>query len=406
MTTFSYKAVVADGRLVEGRVEASEHSAAVAKLAAERLMILELSPYRGAGFFRKLLTQNVTLGTSKRDAARKLIGRIALLVGAGVNVEPALQIIAGDGHDKTEVALAQALLWRLRDGDSLSKAMQSEPEGFSISTAAVVKAGERAGDLAATLAELSARLEKADSAKRNFQSALVYPGILVLTAIIAIGVVLLIVMPQLEPIFSDSRVAPPLVTRIAFGLSRLLRRDWPLLLTVLSLAAAACFVALRIERVRERLDQWLLRSPLLGRTLANAEAAAFSRAASAMLEGGVSLPAALKLCEAAAGNRSFRQAIREAHAMVREGRRLSAACGSNPMVPRLLVQLAALGEATGQLGRMLGKAADILDTEVERDLTRFASLLTPTLTFVVGGFVAAIVASVMIVVTSLGDALQ
>jgi type II secretory pathway component PulF len=158
--------------------------------------------------------------------------------------------------------------------------------------------------------------------------------------------------------------------------------------------------------VREAINRISLHTPVLGRTLANAEAASFSRALSAMLDGGVPLSGALKLCESAAGNLYFCRAVKETNLMVNEGQRFSSAIGSKTVVPRLLVQLAALGEATGRLGLMLGQCADILEADVERDLNHFASILTPALTFIVGGIVAAIIASVMVVVTSLGDALQ
>jgi general secretion pathway protein F len=407
MTNFQYKAMTPDGALVHGHLEAPDRRTAVARLQAQGHLLLKLEIAPPAAGLRALLSREIG---GPRDRGRKvtaeLVGRMALLLEAGVALEAALALLAGAEGSIGVRNLAAALLRRLRSGHSLSEAMAAEKDAYPPLVVAMVRAGEAGGTLAATLGRLADHLARAEVVRQSIRSAMIYPAVLLVTALGAVLLVLLVVLPQLEPIFLEAGERLPLLTQLSFLASRFLRGWWWGLFALSILAWLGTWRLLKEPQIRARLDALILQVPILGMTIRRAEAARFVRVLGTLLGGGVALPIALPLARPVLGNQLIGDRVEKVIAAVREGGGLAGPFSHVDALPELAVQMIRIGEATGKLDTMLLRLADLLDIDVRRTIDRALALLVPSLTIGLGALVAGIVASVMLAVLGINDLLH
>jgi general secretion pathway protein F len=407
MAHFQYKAVAPDGSVARGRLEAPDRATAAARLQSQGHLPLTLEISQPATGLRALLSQEIGVGRRRGPKlVADVIGRLALLLEAGVALEVALTLLAGSEGTATFKELAAALLRRLRDGTSLSDAMGAEGEVFSPVVVAMVRAGEASGALAPTLGRLADHLLRAEAVRQSIRSALIYPAVLLTTAAGSVLLVLLVVLPQLEPVFAEAGDRLPLLTRMAFAASALIRQFWWVLIASVGVAFLIGRRLLSDPVVCARRDALTLRLPLIGLTVRRAEAARFARVLGTLIGGGMTLASSLMLARPVLANRVIAEAIDRVIGAVREGAGLAGPLSQANIFPDLAVQMIRIGEATGRLDSMLLRLADLLDSEVQRTLDRSLALLVPVLTICLGGLVASIIASVMLAVLGINDLLH
>jgi general secretion pathway protein F len=402
MPQFQYKAVAPGGAVVRGELAAPDRATAAARLHASGHVPLTLDLAPPASGVRRLLTREIGGRRAGPQVATALMGRLALLLEAGVALEAALALLAGSEGTAGTRATAQSLLRRLRAGSGLADAMAAEGSTFSPVVVALVRAGEASGSLAPALAQIAAYLARAEAVRQSVRSALVYPVILLATAAATVLLVLLVVLPQLEPVVAEAGAQLPLLTRLAFAASHLVRDAWWAMLALAAVLTVAARRVLADPGVRARLDALVLRPPVLGLALRRAESGRFARVLGALLAGGVALPSALVLAHPVLANRVFADAVTRIVAAVREGGGLAGPLARAGIFPELAVQMVRIGEATGRLDTMLLRLADLLESDVQRTLDRALAMLVPVLTILLGALVAGIIASVMMAVLSVG----
>ncbi|MGY3149329.1 general secretion pathway protein F [Bradyrhizobium sp. USDA 3397] len=407
MAQFQYKVVAPDGSVARGRLEAADRYAAAARLQSQGNVPLTLEPFEPVTGFRALLSQEIG-GAQRRGPklAADLVGRLSPLLDAGVALEPALSLLAGSEGQAAIKHLAAELLRRLRGGAGLSDAMAAYGDTFSPLVVAMVRAGEASGALAATLGRLADHLSRAEAVRQSIRSALIYPAVLLMTAVGSVLLVLLSVLPQLEPIFAEAGERLPLMTRMAFAASALLRQFWWVGVVCAGLSFLVGRRLLADPNICNRRDAIMLRLPVLGMTIRRAEAARFVRVLGTLLSGGITLAPSLVLARPVLGNRMIVEVIERTIGAVRGGSGLAGPLAQGNVFPELAVQMIKIGEATGRLDSILLRLADLLDSEVQRTLDRALALLVPILTIGLGGLVAGIIASVMLAVLGINDLLH
>lgn len=404
MPEFVYRSVPPSGLAGQGRLQAPDRARAADHLHAQGHFLLALTLAEPRNSLRAFLTREV--GGRKRlsgSATADFVDRLALLLEADVSVEAALGILAGSATSAAMRQQAEALLRRLRSGASLAEAMSVEAGVFPAGVIAMVRAGEASGTLAPTLKLLGDTLKRTESVRQSVRSALIYPVILVITALGTVVFVLTVVLPELEPVIAEAGAAPPPAARMAFAASFFVRQYWWFLLTGPTLLALAAHQAFRQPRFRLRRDAFLLRVPILGQALRTAEAGRFARSLGALLGGGVPLSSALSLAHPALVNTVIARAVLRIAEGVREGGALAGPLAASGVMPDLAVQLIRIGEATGRLPSMLLQLAGLCEADVRRSLDRALALLVPLLTISLGGLVAGIIAAVMSAVLSMND---
>lgn len=395
MPAFRFEALDANGKTVNGLVDADNPKAARAQLRSQALVPLQVDavvvqgPSTGAS--RQLFQRRVFNPTALAIWTRQLAG----LVVAGLPLERALTALADEAEDPRQSELVAHLRAEVNAGSPFARALASSPREFDEVYCGVVAAGEQSGQLGTVLDKLATDLEEQQALKSKLIGATLYPAIVSVFAVLIVVALLVFVVPQVAQVFSSSKRALPMLTQFMLGLSAFMQNwGWLLLLSLVG-GGVGLAVARRDEGFRQRFDAAWLELPLIGRLSRGYNAARFAGTLAMLAGSGVPILKALQAAAETLSNRAMRADALDALVQVREGAPLASALAAKKRFPGLLSMFARLGEQTGQLPQMLQRAAQQLSTEVQRKALAIATVLEPLLIVSMGLVVMLIVMSVM-----------
>lgn len=329
---------------------------------------------------------------------------LASLVKAELPLDEALRIVAIQPLMPGRVrASTTSVLNRVLEGEALSDAVAAQPNEFPEFYWRLVRAGEASGSLGDVLDDLAAFLERSLEARAKVGSALLYPAVLVVAAVIALGVIMTVLLPTILPLFKDAGATPPLLIRVLASAEEAIASNWILVLVALGLAVLGIVAALNAEGPRAALDKALLRIPVLGRVIERRETGRLARTLATLIKNGVPILDAVRISASVLTNRSFRDAVVKAGEEVKEGSVLSAPLMRCGLFSDLFLRLTVVGEQTGHLDTMLLRAASIYEDALQRQIQRLTSLITPILTLAIGGVVGGLIITVMSAILSVND---
>ena len=368
MPEFRYRAADAHGKMTQGTLSASGRDEALRQLRAQGLMPLALDEANGAlpDARADAPRTSATVAAWRRRQEQRplrlpdiaaLTSELAIMLRAGLALDRALSIainMATNVHLKT---LLEDLLQSVKGGKSLSQALEAHRALFGDFYLSMVRAGEMGGQLSATLEQLAAHQERVLELRGNIRSALVYPAILCVVAVLSVALLLGFVVPQFESLFSDMGEALPLPTRIIVALGHFVADGFPFLLIGAVLLVWAVRRALASESGQRWRDARLLALPLFGTILRKYEITRFARAMGTLLNSGVTIVPALGIATQTVGNAILRGALAAMPTAVKQGGRLAAALEETRLFTPLALNMVRLGEETGRLGDMLLEVA-------------------------------------------------
>lgn len=396
MAAYAYQALDSQGREIHGVLEADSSRAARVQLREQQLYPLDIQPVstaaRGSADIRRLLPQRLPA-----SQLTLITRQWAMLLDANLTLEQALNaLIEQVDHTGSRQILA-SLRAEVLAGHSLHQALQQYPGIFPPIYRAIVAAGEQSGQLALLLQRLADHLEAWQATRQRALQALLYPLMVTLVAVLVILGLLTYVVPQIVEVFQQTKQALPWLTRALIWISEALRHHlWWLLPAAVLLP---WLLALAIRRNPDLHDRWhrrLLNLPLVGRHLRTMDSARLASTLAIMVGSGVPLLTALETAQAVLGNRILGRALEAAIRRLREGSTLARALGSEKLFPPLLIHMIASGEASGQLERMLERAARQQQNELEQRTAMALSLFEPLLILLMGGLVLLIVLAVLL----------
>ncbi|GHE20912.1 type II secretion system F family protein [Halomonas urumqiensis] len=389
MPRYRYKAARPDGDIEQGKLEADSMAALAARLQESGCIPIRIAPVRGASLPRRR-ARRVDVETLARD--------LAVLLSAGLPLEQALQALQEVADTAASQRLLGALLEAVRGGASLSATMQAHGDTFTPLPVSMVRAGEAGGNLAEVLGDLAGYLERSRALRQEVLSALLYPAILVVVAMLSLFLLLAYVVPQFTGMFAELGGTLPLATRVVMAAGDLTRHyGW--LVPGLALLGIWLnrWVAADPARCARR-DAWLLRLPLFGSLIRRSEVARFSRTLGVLVTNGVPLLEAMRIVPGAIGNQALRQVVEAAARDLQAGRGLARPLAESGLFPGLAVRMIRVGEEAGELGPMLIKVAGIHDAEVRTAVKRLLALLEPALIIGLGVVIAGIVLSILLAI--------
>ncbi len=394
MPRFLYRALNAAGEVVEGERESHDRERLIAALKKEGLRPLQALEKRRGGSLRTL-----ALGRRRSrvdDAALVLFTRaVATLLGAGLPLEQALEEAAAGEVSPAMRDVARRLLERVRGGMSFADALGERGDVFAAHYVGLVRAGEAGGTLEEVMRDLADAVERARNLRQEIRSALVYPILVLVTAVGSLLILLLAVIPEFEPLFTSAGDSLPVSAAAVLWLSKALREDAWAILGVLLLAFLAVRQLWRDPQWRRAMDARVLRLPLLGRLLGKLETARFTRSFGTLLRNGVELVPALVMSARTLSNATLAQGIERAAPRLRRGEGVHAALAAAGILPPMAERLVRIGESSGQLDAMLLTIARIYEEEVARDTRRLVALLVPAVTLALGVIVVAIIGAIL-----------
>ena len=403
MPSFTYKAVSASGEIVEGVIDAQDRDAVVERLRRQGHVPIRADERKG--FSLRALNVDIT-PRSKRIAAKDvalLTRELTMLLQAGLPLDRALTILGDLTPAGPTRAMVEQVLEKVRGGATFADALETYDDAFPNFYSGLVRAGEAGGTLDSVLERLSETLERSQKLKETVRSALIYPIIVVVVAVFALGILMTLVIPEFRPLFEDAGTELPLLTRIVIGVSDFVGAYWWALL-----AAVLAFVLLlrahnRTEAGRMRWDRWVLGLPLFGGLVRKIEVARFSRTLGTLLSNGVTVLNAMAMTTETLENRALALAVGEVRGRLAKGEGLAQPLTESGQFPHLALQLIHVGDESGQLEQMLIRVADIYDVEVERTIQRLLALLVPVITIVLGILIALIIGSIVSAMLSAYD---
>lgn len=400
MPAYQYAALDAKGRQRKGLVEADTPRMARQSLREQGLNPLSVeevaSEQRGGR--RRLWGLRI----SATDLA--LITRqMATLVGSGLPVEEALGAVARQADRARLGGLMLAVRARVLEGHTLANALGDFPQVFPELYRATVAAGEQSGHLEVVFERLADYTEARQQMRQKVGLALFYPLMLTGVAILVVAGLLTYVVPQVVQVFGSLNQKLPALTRGLIALSEFLRQNGWWLLTLLAGGVIAWVLALRRIGFRRRVDQVLLRLPLVARLARGANTARFARTFSILMASGVPVLEALRISAQVLSNLPMREAVEQATARVKEGASLNKAISASGYFPPMTVQLIASGEASGRLENMLERAAIQQERETETLIAALLGIFEPMLILVMGGVVLVIVLAILLPIFDLNQ---
>ncbi len=326
---------------------------------------------------------------------------LAILLKADIPLDYALESLGGLMESPRLRGLCAELVQRVREGAGLSFALSRSGAGFDDAFVGMVRVGEMSGNLPAVLEHLAAMLARNQELKRNLASAVFYPAVLLGFSLLAVGFILVYVLPSFVQVFQDMNLSLPPAAAALVWIGRAVERYGLVLSLLLAAGAALAAVALRSPGNRLALARALLRAGPVGRLVADWQAVVFCRSLGLMLASGVPINQACGYAAAAVGNPAFRRGLAGLDSGLKEGSSLVTALGACPYFPRTALRLVALGEQTGSLATMLQRAAELLESRVKFTLGRLLVVTEPAIILLMGLLVGFVVVTMLTTIFTL-----
>ncbi len=401
MAQFNYKAIAADGKAVQGVVTADRIELASRELRSQGITLLSLE--LGDGKTPPASTGARGGKSVESDDILVMTRELSVLLRAGLPIDRAIKVMIDMAVKAPIESLLNELLTSVKAGKGLSKAMELHQADFGNFYINMIRSGEASGHLAEVLARLADYLANTKSVRASVVSALIYPAILMVVAVLSIVAMLGFVVPQFETLFDDMGDALPVLTRGVISAGNFIE-SYGWLMLVLSIASVY-FIRnwSKTKDGRERLDQWLLKLPMLGSVVYKYEVAKFARTMGTLMGNGVSLLQSLSIAVDTVDNIQVKNALGVLGPAVKRGQRMSVALQESNFFTPMVVQIVRVGEESGSLDRMMTELADVYDEEVQAGVTRSLTLLEPVLILVMGGAISVIIIAVLMGIMSVND---
>lgn len=400
MPTYSFKAIMPDGQLQEGEIQASSEQAALDSLQASGKIPLSAEPHSKTTQNGPSLPRS---GMKDSKLVAQLTQELMYMLRAGVSLDHALDVLQQQKHHRRLSEALAGIQQSIRGGRSFSEALQLYPTMFSPLYISVIKAAEASGDLAEGMATLNLYLDNARQLKEKLSAALIYPLTLALVSVASILVILLYVVPQFAGILEDSQQSLPFHTQLILNLSSWLNAYGGYLLGALVVVGLIARQCCRVPSVQQQFDRLKLHLPFIASLQIKAELARFNRSLGTLLHNGVPLLQALKIAHQTLQLAPLQQLFEQCSSELKDGSRLSPILNRSELLPGMMIQLIRVGEETGSLGKMLLRLADIYDQQTASDLRKLLAILEPLLIVTLGLMIALLVLSMLSAIVGINN---
>lgn len=400
MPRYHYSGRDAAGLQVAGDMEAATEAELTAALLSRRVTPTAISPSATGGTTIAMFGARSKIST--RDLLR-IAKRMHYLLHAGMDLARALRLLEAQQTSRQVGSFLGAIRQQVQSGRSLTAALASTGQPIPPYLVGIMQAGESSGALDQAFNSISLLLERRLAIQGKLISALVYPTILFVASILTIVMLSTTVIPRFQPIFEQAGASLPLITRIVVAFSDAVRIGWAPAMILAGALAISWHHFSRKEESSVRLHGWLLGVPLVGSLLRKTAYARLATLWAAQLRGGVSLTQAMRLSLEGIGNRQIRHVVQRARERIVAGATLAKALSRDASVPAMFVEFVDLGEQTGRLSETLAELAKVYEAEIDEDIQRGLSLITPLATLLLGGMVATVLAALLSAVMAVND---
>jgi type IV pilus assembly protein PilC len=403
MPVYTWEGRTRQGTTKKGVMEAASEAAVMAQLRAQMITPIGVKAkakdlLEGVKFFKK--------GPNTRDLVI-FTRQFATMIDAGL---PLVQCLGIQGDQQAKAGFKEVILAvknEVEQGATFADALSKHPKVFNDLYVNLVRAGEVGGILDTILTRLAVYMEKADSLKRKVKGAMVYPATILVVSIGVITLLLVKVIPVFKKMFEEMGGALPAPTQLVVDLSEFMQQWIAVILIGMGATVFGFFFARRrLREFRYRTDAIFLKMPVFGPLLRKVAVARFSRTLGTMISSGVPILEALDICARTAGNLVIEAALVKTRTAISEGRTIAEPLEASGVFPGMVVQMIAVGEATGAMDQMLNKIADFYDDEVDAAVAALTSLLEPLMMVFLGGTVGGMLLAMYLPIFKIAEAVK
>lgn len=325
------------------------------------------------------------------------------MIDAGLAMVQSLQALAEQSQNKVMKDVIRDVCSRVESGDSFSEALAKHPKVFEKLYVAMVSAGEKGGLLAEILARLATYLENAARLRRKVKSAMMYPTVVTVVAILITMFLLVKVIPVFGDIYSGFGAKLPVPTQLMIGLSEIVQSYILLILIVSAAGVYGWFHFIKTKRGRAFWDAYRIKMPIFGGVAHKICLARFTRTLASLIRSGVPILEVLHIVSQTVGNVVMEKAVRTASMDIERGESMAAALQKHPIFPNMIIRMITAGEQTGKVDSMLERISDFLDEEIETTLSGLTSMIEPILIVFLGVVIGSMVICMFLPIFKLSE---
>ena len=398
MPIYEYTALNIKGKTVSDIIDADSTAAARQKLRAANIYPISIKEVyerevkresRLSAFLTKPLSARV-----KPAELAMMTRQLATLLGAGFPLVSAIYTLIPQASSNAFKRILSQIKDAIEEGSSFAEALSLYPDTFSPIYINMVKSGESSGTLELVLQRLADISERQQALTNRIRSAMAYPILMFIIGVIVLFVLLTYIVPSITAIFTDMGQTLPAPTRFLIAASEFMKTGWWMVLLGMIAVFAGFKQIKKTDAGKYRMDQIVLKLPGIGNLVRKLAVGRFARTLGTLLDNGVSLLTALNIVKNVVGNRLVADTIEYAANEVEKGNSLARALAASNIFPHISIQMVQVGEQSGEMETMLGKVADIYESEVENTILSLTTLLEPAIILVMGVIVGFIVLSI------------
>ena len=390
---FAWEGRDKNGKLVRGEMRAVSTTVAVSALRRQGILAHKVKK-RSVSGGRSIQQKDIAIFTRQ----------LCAMMSAGVPLLQAFDVVARGHPNPRMMRMLNEVRMDIETGTSLSAALRKHPRHFDPLYCNLVEAGEVGGVLEAMLDRLAIYQERTMALKGKVRSALMYPTVLLVVSFVVLAVIMTLVIPSFKDAFKSYGAELPAPTLMVMAASDFFVANW---VTLFAGVAGSIYLFLNLWRrstkMQMAMDRLLLKIPVFGGLIEKATIARWTRTLSTLSAAGVPLVEALQSVGGASGNAVFAQATEAIQREVSTGTGLTTAMQGTGVFTPMVLQVTAIGEESGALDHMLGKAAEFYEEEVEEMIKGLSSLMEPFIMVVLGLIIGAIMVSMYLPIFKLGQ---
>ena len=390
---FEWEGKDKNGKSVRGEMRAGGEAMVSASLRRQGVMVNKVKKRRMSGG-KSIKQKDIAIFTRQ----------LSTMMRAGVPLIQSFDIVARGSTNPRMTRLLTDIRSDVETGTSLSAAFRKHPLYFDALYCNLVEAGEAGGILETLLDRLAVYQEKTMAIKNKIKSALIYPIAIITVAFIVLAVIMIFVIPAFEDVFRNFGAELPAPTLFVIAMSKIFVKYWYL---IFGLGGGGIYFFMqswkRSVKMQKYMDRLLLRVPVFGDLVNKSSIARWTRTLSTMFAAGVPLVEALDSVGGASGNAVFAEATEKIQKDVSTGSALTTSMQATGVFPVMVLQMCAIGEESGSLDAMLGKAAEFYEDEVDEAVKGLSSLMEPFIIVILGTLIGGIVVSMYLPIFKLGQ---
>ena len=401
MATYGYRAITKAGKEVKGSLEADNKDLAMAELRRQELTVIDLGE-------QSFLTKDIDIQIGGWPKARDLsvmCRQFVSMTKAGVSILESLKMLCEQTENKRLQDALKEVRISVEKGETLADSMAEHPKVFPGIMVNMVAAGEASGSLEIAMERVATQLERSHKTQAMVKKAMIYPIAVCLVAVIVTIVMLVVVIPNYEDMFSQLGTELPWITMMYVNLSHVITNYWYIIIPIIIALVIAIRYFAKTDLGKHVFGKMALKLPLIGKLTTKSAASMMARTMSTLLGAGVPLIEAVDIVSGVMSNIYFKEAMQDAREEITIGMPLSRPLQESGLFPPMVYQMIRIGEESGNTEEMLDKLADYYDEEVEMsvqslmaamEIQSLMAALEPmiiiVLAIVVGGLIAACMA--------------